>query len=125
MHSNVGDMTMLQLQALLLVKHGEPMTMGELAEKLHTTPASTSTLVDRLIKAGWLERKPDPEDRRAWYLSLPENQRQRLREVSNHKVERITAIFNQLTAEERQDFTHLLQRLEHLLATSLLTQSPK
>ena len=58
------DVPRHQLRALFIVaKHG-PMSVSELAESIHASLASTSSLADRLVKAGYLERWPDPDDRR-------------------------------------------------------------
>ena len=45
------------------------MPQKELAELLTITPASTVRLVDRLVRDGWVERIPDPDDRRVKLIS--------------------------------------------------------
>lgn len=58
------DVPRHQLRALFVVaKHG-PMSVSALAEAIEATLASTSSLADRLVKAGYLGREPDPDDRR-------------------------------------------------------------
>jgi DNA-binding MarR family transcriptional regulator len=44
----------------------------ELAEKLDVEPITAGRTIDRLEEAGLVERRPDPEDRRAWRLYLTE-----------------------------------------------------
>lgn len=41
-----------------------------LAEILELEPATLARHVDRLQETGWVERRPDPADRRAWRLHL-------------------------------------------------------
>ncbi|HET6508306.1 MAG TPA: MarR family transcriptional regulator [Baekduia sp.] len=48
----------------------EEPTVGRLAELLGVTKQSASTLVDDMLRAGFLERAPDPADRRRVRLSL-------------------------------------------------------
>jgi len=49
--------------AELLVRNG-PMTAGQLAEASGLTTGAITGIVDRLEKAGWARREPDPHDRR-------------------------------------------------------------
>lgn len=44
----------------------------ELAERLDVEPITAGRTIDRLEEAGLVERRPDPEDRRAWRLYLTE-----------------------------------------------------
>ena len=47
-------------------------TMGELAAEMNITLPSATSLVDRLVKSGWVTRQPDPDDRRIIRLSVTE-----------------------------------------------------
>jgi DNA-binding MarR family transcriptional regulator len=58
------DLPRHQLRALFIVdKHG-PLSVGRLAQATGASLASTSSLADRLVRSGHLERQPDPADRR-------------------------------------------------------------
>jgi DNA-binding MarR family transcriptional regulator len=50
--------------------HAEEPTVNRLAELLGVTKQSASKLADDMIRAGFLERRPDPEDRRRVRLAL-------------------------------------------------------
>lgn len=54
----------------LLVKLDQPMRMGVLAEKMLQSPSSITASADALESKGYLTRSRDPDDRRAWLLSL-------------------------------------------------------
>jgi DNA-binding MarR family transcriptional regulator len=43
---------------------------GRLAELLDVEPITLSRMVDRMQESGLVERRPDPDDRRAWRLFL-------------------------------------------------------
>ena len=62
--------TPTRLTALATLEKCGPMRSGDLAERLGITAASMSRLVEALEDGGWIERQPDPEDRRAQLLSL-------------------------------------------------------
>ncbi|NUR30704.1 MAG: MarR family transcriptional regulator [Catenulispora sp.] len=54
----------------LLDGAGGPISTGELARLSGLTPGSASRLVDRLEKAGLVERLADPQDRRKALVAL-------------------------------------------------------
>jgi DNA-binding MarR family transcriptional regulator len=54
-------------EPLLLISRapGGSMRVGDLARALRITVGGTSKLVDRIERAGFIAREPDPDDRRA------------------------------------------------------------
>ena len=52
-----------------LARH-EGIHQGGLAEILELEPATLARHLDRLEDTGWIERRPNPSDRRAWRLHL-------------------------------------------------------
>jgi len=62
-----------QHQALLAIKgypEGEPVTVGDLAQRLGIRHHSAVGLVDRLVQSGYLVRRTDLKDRRRAILCL-------------------------------------------------------
>lgn len=60
-------------QALhLLTLADQPMTAGELGAAARLPSSTTTRTVDRLEKAGYVRRVPDPADRRRVYLHVVE-----------------------------------------------------
>ena len=56
--------TFRQCQMLgMLAAHGS-LTQAEVADRLGVEPSSVARLVDRMTRDGWIERRPDPADRR-------------------------------------------------------------
>ena len=50
--------------ALNALELAGPLTTGGLAERIGLSQSATTRLVDRLERAGWVHRGPDPADRR-------------------------------------------------------------
>lgn len=63
-------LTRAQWRALKRVHHSEGITQNELAEFLEMEPIAVGRVIDRLQKAGFIERRADPNDRRCWRLHL-------------------------------------------------------
>jgi DNA-binding MarR family transcriptional regulator len=54
----------------VLASSREGMRPSVLAEELRIAPRSATEVADALVERGWVERAPDPTDRRATTLSL-------------------------------------------------------
>jgi DNA-binding MarR family transcriptional regulator len=64
------NLTRAQWRALKRLSHSEGMSQSDLAEMLEMEPIAVGRVIDRLQKAGFVERRADPADRRAWRLYL-------------------------------------------------------
>lgn len=69
-----GDqgLSLPQLRLLLVLAHGGPATINQIAERLHSGQSAASLLVDRLVQARLVERSDDPADRRRAVVCLSE-----------------------------------------------------
>ncbi len=61
-------LTRAQWRATKMIYHREGLRQNELAEYLEMEPIAVGRVIDRLQAAGFVERRPDPADRRAWRL---------------------------------------------------------
>jgi DNA-binding MarR family transcriptional regulator len=59
-----------QMRALVAIMRFPGINQGSLADRLDVEPITTCRMVDRLEQAGLVERRRDPQDRRAWQLFL-------------------------------------------------------
>lgn len=62
--------TFAQAKALIYVARNEGVRQVHLAELLELQPMSMARLIDQLQEAGFVERRPDPDDRRAYRIFL-------------------------------------------------------
>jgi DNA-binding MarR family transcriptional regulator len=58
---------------------GRELTMGEVAERLLISPSTCTRVVDRMVGAGLVDRRPDAADARIRHVSLTAAGRARLR----------------------------------------------
>src|SRR5690349_12024381 len=66
----LGQVSVVQLRALTLLRELQPASLVQLAEGIGVTPSTTSRLVDRLVAGGYVERRTSPESRRQIELRL-------------------------------------------------------
>lgn len=72
------DILPRQARVLAALSHMQPVSQVELAETFDITPASMSTMTDRLLAAGFITRRTDPNARRRNVLELTEAGRAKL-----------------------------------------------
>lgn len=68
-------LTRTQWLLLAHLRRQDGMRQADLANLLEVQPISLSRLVDRMVKKGWVERRSNPDDRRANQIFLTEQVR--------------------------------------------------
>ena len=75
-------MTRAQWAVLVRLDRSEGLNQSELAEMLDLQPITLTRLLDKLCDSGLIERRPDPDDRRAKRLFLTAAARPLLEQLS-------------------------------------------
>jgi len=73
MRRNFGrrvELTQAQWRTLAYLSRNEGINQAGLAEILEVRPMTLARLIDKLQEAGWVERRSNPDDRRACRLYL-------------------------------------------------------
>jgi MarR family transcriptional regulator for hemolysin len=96
-------MTRAQWAVLARLEHAEGLKQSELADMLDLQPITLTRLVDRLCAHGLIERRPDPDDRRAKRLYLTAQARplmDRLANLGAEMMETVLEGFDLKTVEQ-------------------------
>ncbi|MEA2630842.1 MAG: hypothetical protein QOE66_1061, partial [Chloroflexota bacterium] len=91
---------------------GEGLTQQELASRLLVTKGNICGMIDRTEANGWVERRPDLEDRRVNRLFLTEPGKQLLAETFPPHHALIRTLMRGLNGGELQSLHQLLEQLE-------------
>ncbi|MEU8752068.1 MarR family winged helix-turn-helix transcriptional regulator [Streptomyces chartreusis] len=94
----------------LLSRHGD-MRMSKLAELLAVDMSVTSRHVAHVAERGWIERSPDPADKRSRILHLTPAGEDRVEEMSRLTTELLAERLSDWTDEEVAQLTGLMTRL--------------
>jgi len=89
----------------------EGIHQKEVAEKAYINQSSVSELINKLESDGYIERRTDPDDKRATLLFLTEKGRARAAEVEDERSEMYRDIFAPLTEDEKQALSDILDKL--------------
>ncbi|MEU8591835.1 MarR family transcriptional regulator [Streptomyces sp. NPDC048664] len=94
----------------LLGRHGD-MRMSKLAELLAVDMSVTSRHVAHAADRGWIERSPDPADKRSRILRLTASGRAQLDELSRLTVDLLAERLSDWADEDVARLTQLMARL--------------
>ncbi len=118
------DLTGRHYGCLTVIGDEGPMTQQRLGKRMGVDRTTVVAIVDALERNGLVERRRNPEDRRAYALEVtPEGRKwqQRLTEVI---VETEDEFLATLSARERKQFVELLQRVLVSQPAELVTYPP-
>lgn len=68
--SRFNDLTLKEMHAIDAITMYDQPTASELAERLHVTPGTATSTIDRLCRKGYAQRLSDPHDRRVIRIAL-------------------------------------------------------
>ncbi|WP_079178649.1 MarR family winged helix-turn-helix transcriptional regulator [Streptomyces humi] len=94
----------------LLGRHGS-MRMSKLAELLAVDMSVTSRHVAHVAERGWIERSPDPADKRSRILHLTPTGEATLQDLSRRSTELLTERLSDWSDEEVEQLIRLMTRL--------------
>ncbi|OBF92613.1 MarR family transcriptional regulator [Mycobacterium sp. 852002-51163_SCH5372311] len=93
--------TMPQFRVLVMLHTRGPMNLAAVAAGLDVNPSNASRTCERLSKAGLLDRKELPKDRRNVTLTLTDAGRRLVDNVTRHRRVAIERVLRKMSAAER------------------------
>ena len=100
---------------------GGPVTVGELASRLGLTLPTVSGVLADLDRAGFVERRPDPADRRRTIVRIPCAQAALIGEWLDGAAAPLARVLDKLAPSEQEAFLKAMDLLE----TELRGQDPQ
>lgn len=108
-----------QWTVLMRLDRFEGLKQSELAEVLDLQPISLTRLLDRLAKNGLIERRPDPNDRRANRLYLTPAARPLLKQLSGLGEDVMATVLGKLDDAARERLMRDLDAIKDNLRTAI------
>ncbi|HLI12904.1 MAG TPA: MarR family transcriptional regulator [Alphaproteobacteria bacterium] len=113
-------LTRAQGKALAYLARHEGIHQAGLAELLEIEPITLVRLLDRMEEAGWIERRPDPADRRARRLFLAAKAEPIFAEMRRIAEATRSEAFAGLSPEQQESLLDMLTRVR----VNLLDRDP-
>ncbi|WP_307853940.1 MarR family winged helix-turn-helix transcriptional regulator [Nocardioides palaemonis] len=103
------QVTPSQSRALrVLASRPDGMRPSALADDLHIAPRSATEVVDALEERGWVDRAPDPTDRRATTLTLTDTGRALVAQIDDVRRDASERVLDVLTPTQRRTLHEIL-----------------
>ena len=101
----------LQCRILSFIKEHEHPPMKDIAAYLHITQASATSLINRLVKKGFLVRREDAHDRRVVRVIISPRGRQFLKEKYGIFSAGTRKIIDQLSKHEQTQLSSIIGKV--------------
>ncbi|MEQ8524263.1 MarR family transcriptional regulator [Gracilimonas sp.] len=110
-HLSEANLTVSQFGTLEALLHLGPLNQRELGQKLLKSGGNITLVIDNLQKNGLVEKKTDPNDRRAVIISLTKKGRSFIEEFFPQHLEKIKEEFSCLNIKEKEQLAGLCKKL--------------
>ena len=113
--SKFNDITIKDMHTIAAISMYETRTASQVAEMVHLTPSAMTSVIDKLVKKGYVERHRDDNDRRVVHLALTHNGRTVFRaHVAFHRG-MAHSLFDSLSDDETEAVKKAVLNLQEYL----------
>lgn len=111
--SNLASMDLepWEFDVLATLRRAGELTAGQLTRASMVTSGAMTNRVDRLIKRGLVERRPNPHSRRTVLIDLTADGREVVDEALLGHIRNLDSLAGHLSQSDRQQLATLLKRL--------------
>ncbi len=108
---NVTDFDLFFNIGTIFSQQSDSLTMGELSQELNVPLSTATRIVDWMVSNGYVQRLPDPDDRRVVRVAFTDAGSVLYHEIDTFFMERIEQLLHNFTPDERTTFIALLQKM--------------
>lgn len=94
----------------VIMRKGEA-TVRDIREALSITSSAATQLVNQLVKGGYVEKRPDPHDRRSQHISLSPKAHALMASMKAAMLVQITDVLSALSEQEFKTFARLHKKI--------------
>ena len=107
--------SMPQFMLLMHIHHKKSCGISDLSEKMDTSAAAASQLVDKLVQADLLVRTEDPNDRRAKNVALSPKGKEIVEQGIEERYQWVEELTQELSVEEKNKVSEALNILNETM----------
>jgi DNA-binding MarR family transcriptional regulator len=111
----VTDITFPQWSLMLVLRDLGQATIKELAEHLHVSSPSVSTMVERLVEMGMLQRTQQQQDRRAVEVRITESGEHAMAAVEEEMIKTIEEFMHRMGPRLTRNWCEVYARIREII----------
>jgi len=111
----LGELSMPQYHAIMVVRMQGQITMTELSEQLGVSPPSASAMVDRLVGKGILIREHSRKDRRKVVVRVSPEVRKNIEGVEETILRSFVELVEKIGPQTARQWCQVLERVKSVL----------
>lgn len=115
LRQEAGDETTMPQFRVLGYLSEAPMTVSDVARRRRVSFQSAGELVQGLVERGWINRIPDPNDRRQSLLHLTDSGRQQYERAQGQMLERLSDLLDRLPDDDQAVIRRAMSLLQSVL----------
>jgi DNA-binding MarR family transcriptional regulator len=123
-HARELDVSMAECKVLAHLSRNEGISQARLAELTETEPMTLVRVLDRMQQQQWVERRPDPADRRAHRLYLLEASRPVVARMWKLAERARNEALAAIDGSDREQLLNLLERVHARLLELDMNKEP-
>lgn len=110
-----AGLTGMQMRVLIYAQRFPGANQVTLANFLEVEPITAGRMIDRMVAAGLIERRPDPNDRRAWLLHATDKGVEAVHRLKDEFAESVHSALQGLDSKQRETLESLLEQVRQNL----------
>jgi len=114
----LGAVTFAQMRVLWTLERLDPATPGRIAVRLGIGSPATTEIVERLVRAGYVQRTHSDEDRRRILLRLSLKGRRLVEEFRSSRQSRLRKLVSRLKGDDVRRMSRALESLNDIISRS-------
>jgi DNA-binding MarR family transcriptional regulator len=112
----ITGMQVAQYRLLGALMKGGTLPMSELGKRLYISKPYMTTLVDQLIREGYVERIPDTRDRRVINITITQSGSKHLKQAWALYKDDVKNLLSDLNMRDRKELCQSLEKLRSILS---------
>jgi DNA-binding MarR family transcriptional regulator len=109
------EITLTQMQMLLLINSLSGCKMSDLSEALGVTMGNVTSMIDRLIKEDLVKRCEDDNDRRIVRIELTKNGKDTVKTILGNRKTGLSRIFKNVNESDKAALLNIMERIAAVL----------
>ncbi|MCR8969244.1 MarR family winged helix-turn-helix transcriptional regulator [Facklamia sp. 7083-14-GEN3] len=109
--ANQSDMNVTEFAVLELLYNRGPQPIQQIGNRILIASSSTTYVIDKLCNKGYVERKPDLNDRRVTFAEITAEGTKLMDEIYPEHRKHLLDVFEDFSTDEVLEMKRLLQKL--------------